>query len=344
MDHPSTAMRDNTVVGFYSEHQASSTAWRLAVLMGANSRTYKFALGRALLTHAVAGRIDVPLHELAAPYAMSLVQHLREMPQAPGIKLGNTDFLTIAREESAATLKEGGPTERLVDAAVRSMPGMVMEKFHNLAGGTQVPQRFYDVEGSRDQRIVRFTPALMRVASDEQAQTLQEELEARWRIVETSWAAGIGSSLISEGVAVDLDQGVLTDRRRRRAVTGVVPAVIGFQYGRCLICDQMISPTDAVAVDHVFPFSLMDRAGPLGWADLDLDAIWNLAPAHAACNASKSSRPPLSAEKMRLARRNRAIMNSPHPLRKTLELSLRARGFCGKPDDWWPFVSGVLEL
>jgi hypothetical protein len=56
---------------------------------------------------------------------------------------------------------------------------------------------------------------------------------------------------------------VLTDRRRRRPVTGVASAVVGFQHGRCLICDTTLAASDPVAVDHVFPYSLMNRAALL---------------------------------------------------------------------------------
>ncbi len=87
----------------------------------------------------------------------------------------------------------------------------------------------------------------------------------------------------------------------------------------------------------------MVRGMKLGWSDLDLDSFWNLAPAHAACNAQKSNRPPTADEKRRLAKRNEAIMGSPHPLRKTLEMTLKARGFQGRPDEWWTFVSRILE-
>jgi hypothetical protein len=43
-----------------------------------------------------------------------------------------------------------------------------------------------------------------------------------------------------------------------------------------------------------------------------------------------------------LAARNAAILGSPHPLKKTLELVLRRYRFNARPDDWWPFLTGVL--
>ena len=118
---------------------------------------------------------------------------------------------------------------------------------------------------------------------------LDGELEARWRIVESSFATGVGRSLITEEVTVDLGSGTVIDKLRRRSLAGVREAVGGFQVNRCQICDELLVPDAAIAIDHVFPFSLMSRGVPLGWADLDLDSIWNLAPAHASCNGAKST-------------------------------------------------------
>ncbi|WP_031484287.1 HNH endonuclease domain-containing protein [Streptomyces bicolor] len=331
---------------FYAQDASARTSWRLAVLMGANSRTYKFALGAAVLDAAGRGQREIPLAELAAPYALELARRLGDAPQAPeGAALRDSDFLTIAKEERAGTLEAGQPTERLLEAATRSMPAMVMQKFHNLRGGIQVPHRFFELTGDSRKRVVRLTGDALRIARSEQAVGLQAELDARWSIVESSFAAGVGRSLIEDGVAVDWDSLRLTDKKRRRSVTKVADALIGFQHGRCLICDEVVSPEQTVAVDHVFPFALMRRLHSVrAWAGPDLDALWNLAPAHAACNGGKSDRLPFPVEVHRLALRNEAIMDSPHPLRKTLQLSLR-QALGGRRSTSWPeFLQAVRDL
>ncbi|MFG2424175.1 hypothetical protein ACGFWD_34705 [Streptomyces sp. NPDC048448] len=97
--------------------------------------------------------------------------------------------------------------------------------------------------------------------------------------VESSFAAGVGRSLLDEGVVVDWDTLKITDKRRRRSVTGIIEATTGFQHGRCLICTDILTPSHATVVDHVFPFALMHRfAGVGAWRGPDLDALWNLAP------------------------------------------------------------------
>ncbi|MFI0769256.1 HNH endonuclease [Streptomyces sp. NPDC021218] len=325
-------------VDFYRSEPSARTSWRLAILMGANSRTYKFALGAALLEFATQDRPEVMLEELAVPYAMGLVAHLAEAPQAPsGLQVQESDFLTVAAREAKESAALGHPTDRLLHAAVRSMPGMVMQKFHNLRGNTRTAHRFYELTGNLHQRIVRLTPELRTIAQGEQASGLRAELGARWDIVENSFAAGIGRSLIDEGFSMDWATLQLTDKRRRRSVTRVTDALIGFQHGRCLICAQPITRGDSTAVDHVFPYSLMQRFGGVsGWDGPDLDVIWNLAPAHQACNSAKSDRLPTPEELHRLAQRNEAIMHSPHPLRRTLQLSLRAMRHGANPPEHWP--------
>ncbi|MGY3318150.1 HNH endonuclease [Arthrobacter sp. TE12232] len=328
---------------FYSAHPTATTSWRLAILMGANTRTYKFALASALLEHARAGRAFVTLRELAEGYSRVIVQHSSEAPQAREVgDLAGQDFLSIVGQYADDTLQTGTPSEPLVEAAVRSMPGMVMRKFHNLRGGIETPHRFYNLRGSGPNGTVEFTPELMAIAESDDLSNLDSELDARWRIVETSFESGVGRSLISEGFGVNLDLEGLVDRRRRRSVAGLRPAVLGFQYGRCLICHDPITESDRVAIDHVFPFSLMNRGNLTADPGLDLDSLWNLSPAHAVCNSRKSNRPPTIDEVRRLGQRNEAIMLSPHPLRRTLELSLALRGIQRKPGAWYRFLATVL--
>ncbi|WP_026425639.1 HNH endonuclease [Actinokineospora inagensis] len=320
------------------------SSWRMAVLLGANSRTYKFAFAHALLETAGQGRTDVRLSELAVPYAQRLVEHMADAPQAPEKSgLGERDFLTVAGQEAEQTRELGHPTERLVDAAWRSMGQMVLKKFPNLPGNTRLPHDFYEVSRGADPTVV-LTPAMLEIVSSERTAGLWAELTARWAIVENSFSSGIGRGLIAQGVAVDLESGTLRDKYRRRSIAGLADSVIGFQRGRCLICGDIIAHGAAVAVDHVFPHALMRRFGLVnGWAGPDLDLLWNLAPAHRECNSAKSDRLPTEVELQRLAERNEAILESPHPLRKTLELTLRGEGFSGVLGQWAKFLAKVQD-
>lgn len=331
---------------FFRAEPTPQAVWRWIVLMGRNSRTYKFPLAAALLEHAATGREDVPLAELAATYAMNIVRRVKDAPQASeNTSSSATDFLTVAKEEADESLRLGESTERLLRAAIDNMPGMVMRMFHHVHGGDS-PYLFYELRGRRAGRFVWLSPELRQIAASSQAALLQGELDARWSIVETSFMSGVGRSLLQHGVSVDVQHGIVMDSSRRRSVAGAGDALIGFQHGRCLICSDPIGPGDRVAIDHTFPFALMDRFGVRRtWPELDLDTIWNLAPAHYGCNADKSDRPPGPLELQGLARRNEAIMHSPHPLKKTLEITLvnGTRSFVGGKA-WPDFLLAVQEF
>jgi hypothetical protein len=88
------------------------------------------------------------MNELAVAYSRALLSRTNGFPEAPAAgHLGPNDFLTVLAEETNPSLALGGPTERLVDAAAASMPGMVMRKFHNLRSTGEVPHEFYRLHG-----------------------------------------------------------------------------------------------------------------------------------------------------------------------------------------------------
>jgi hypothetical protein len=67
---------------YYRNEPTARTAWRQVILMGVNTRTYKFPLGAALLSFAGSGRDAVSLGELAATYATHLINRTDGYPQA----------------------------------------------------------------------------------------------------------------------------------------------------------------------------------------------------------------------------------------------------------------------
>ncbi|MFE5705436.1 HNH endonuclease [Rhodococcus koreensis] len=308
---------------FYRAEPTPTSSWRLAVLMGVNSRTYKFALGSALLQASGEGRDEVALDELAAKYAMRIINREGKYPQAPAAtKLGDGDYLAVVEHERDASVMEGQPTEKLLEATVRSIPSMVMQKFHNLRSTGQVHHTFYSMERTGRCRVVRLTDDLRRVASARNV--LEDELQARWSIVEASFDAGIGRSLIQSGVGVSDDLRTVLTPTRRVALTSARSALAGFQYSRCFYCRDSLEVLDNhVHVDHVYPYSLMNTGA---WRGPDLNGMWNLVLACAPCNLRKSARIPTVEEVRALIARNEAIANSPHPLRRTLELAMRAPG------------------
>ncbi|MGW4482129.1 HNH endonuclease [Rhodococcus triatomae] len=310
-------------MSFYSAEPTPRTSWRQAVLMGVNSRTYKFALGTALLDLAKQGHDDVPLTVLAERYSWSLLTRAGNYPQAPAtVALRDNDFLAILARERTESLTAGHPTEELVAAAEKSMPGMVMQKFHNLRGIGEVAHSFYNLHGPTRNRIVHLTPELHRVAAADDV--LSHELDSRWTIVEASFDSRIGRTLIDSGVQIDEQGQDIVIPARRTTLTSVRGAIAGFQHGRCFYCHQEFEHLHAdIHVDHFFPFSWMNTGS---WHGPDLNHVWNLVLACGPCNLTKSNRQPTTHEVGQLLDRNDAIAESPHPLRRTLEITMQAAG------------------
>lgn len=300
------------------------TSWRMAVLMGANSRTYKFALGAALLDLAKEGRTEVSLEELAIPYAWRMAEHAAKSAQGSPESLGGPkDFLRVLANEHELSLHTGRPTDRLVAAAIDSMPGMVMQKFHNFPGVGQINHSFYELRGRGTARQVVLSRDLHRVAQEE---ALANELAARWSIVEASFDAGVGRGLVGPAMSLSKDaQHLLMNTPRRVALTSARPALTGFQHGLCFYCPEPLSTAPGqIHMDHVYAFAFMKRTF---WADgPDLNRVWNLVAAHPGCNQRKGSRLPKGEEVERLLARNDAIANSPHPLRRTLARDMAISG------------------
>lgn len=111
--------------------------------------------------------------------------------------LSEQDYLSVVQREAAATVSDGQPTECLIAETVASIPGMVMQKFHNLRGHDNgVPHCFHLVEDRAANRIVRLTPQLQALANDPTTPLLMGVLEARWNIVETAFDTGLAQGLL----------------------------------------------------------------------------------------------------------------------------------------------------
>ena len=71
--------------GGFLEYQPTDYDYlRGIILFGANSASYKFALGKSLLELAAQGQEAVSLEELAVPFSKHVCAHLQEAPKQIG--------------------------------------------------------------------------------------------------------------------------------------------------------------------------------------------------------------------------------------------------------------------
>jgi hypothetical protein len=174
---------------FLSYSPSVEDYWRGIILFGRNVATYKFALGRALLElRPDAGQL-VPLHELAAPFASHLCDHLKladKQSTSP-----NSRFLDACRQANAGELTQS----QLVEQTIQLGFNNVIDAFH-VIGGDQISQPFFLDERSTDGGI-RVTEAFSKLLKGDQSSNLPMETDARWRLVETAWELGVSPALLA---------------------------------------------------------------------------------------------------------------------------------------------------
>lgn len=308
---------DNDNVEFRHGVVTPASTWRALILYGANAATYKFAFGTALLDAASRGADKVSLEELAPRYAELLCEALRREPRQG--TASRSRFLDALRARNSGELDAAA----VADATTRLGFANVVDAFPQLDGDKAPVQYYEDRRKDRGVRGLVLTPALRELAQSPSAATLTGEVGARWRLVETAWSTGLAPGLVAPMQYDEPTETLFVARKlRRRNVTGVVPALSGYQDGRCAYCNGLMHERGVgqPIVEHVLPFTLLERASPLQrpWPGPPLDAVWNLVLACQPCNSQKAARPPNRAWMSWLIKRNDDLIASHHPLRETL--------------------------
>ncbi len=295
--------------GGFLEYQPSDYDYlRGIILFGANSASYKFALGKSLLELASQGREAVSLEELAVPFSRHICAHLQEAPKQ-GHSPTST-FLKGCRSYNNGEIDE----DALIEHTRRLGFENVIDTFHIVAR-TDVPTRFFLDERKSSTKGIILTPEIHAVCAGA-GDDVAEEIEARWRLVETAWDLEINTSLI----LYDSSNDQLTSRDRRRQVTSARPALNGYQRGKCFYCYRQVEITpgseDLADVDHVFPHVLQRHS-----VMKNLDGVWNLVLACVDCNRGARGKfdavPDMTYVKQ-LNTRNNYLIRTHDPLKDTL--------------------------
>ena len=310
--------RSNAVAEFVYNVPSVDSYWRAIVLFGRNVASYKFALATALLDLACDSDQEVfSLEEIAVPYATALARHLRTADKQATFKSGR--FLDNCRAFNRGELD----LEGLKRVTVRDGFQYVVDAFHILDDG-EVPEKFYIDERKLTAGGLRVTDNLRTLIGEGYESNLREEIEGRWRLVETAWELNLPRQLLTVEFEPITETIVVPavgapDKRRRRNITSARAALDGYQKGHCFYCFSPIEiATGSSNICHVDHFFAWSAGSFIGGAPVD--GIWNLVLACAGCNGwhSKSGRPPHETYVDRLCRRSETLIASHHPLRPTL--------------------------
>ncbi|MGI4848568.1 MAG: HNH endonuclease [Janthinobacterium lividum] len=297
---------DSTLSQYLSVQPSLENRWRAVILFGRNSASYKFALAHAMLDLQARANDLITLEELAVPFTKHVCRHLAMSPrQGTGT---TSKFLESCQNQLEGTIEQSA----LYDVTVQSGFVNVIDAFHTL-GGPQSDVRFF-VDERRTHKGIRITEAFQQLTTDALATELLQEVEARWRLVETAWNLRLAAPLIEH----DVQSGRMVTGHgvRRIDVTSSRDALNGYQKSHCFYCAQPISITSTDInlshVDHFIPFMLSVKL------NVNLNGVWNLVLACRQCNLQKSDLIPASEFVNRLYQRNEFFIVSHHPLKETL--------------------------
>jgi len=298
---------------FVSKEPHVEDYWRGIILFGRNVASYKFALAKSLLElRPTSGQI-IKLGDIAPIYSRHLSEHIKNSDKQG--TFNSSKFLDGCRKYNSGELTQA----ELVELTIRYGFNNVIDAFH-VVGQGEIPQRFYTDE-RKENNGIRITDEFSSLLQCDQLVNLPQEVEARWRLVETAWELGVSRSLLS----IDYDSNSeflfsIDIGKRRKPVTGCRDALNGYQKGKCFYCFsdiQIAAPNSSYPdVDHFFPHALKQHGiSPI------IDGVWNLVLSCQECNrgvGGKFDRIPTIRLLERLHRRNEFLISSHHPLRETL--------------------------
>lgn len=287
-----------------------SDYWRSIILFGKNVASYKFALANSLIELAKTSKTEISLEELAIPFSHYLTEHLKKEDKQSTSQ--SSRYLDVCRQFNQGAIAH----EKLIEITVKLGFNNVIDAFHNLSVGESELKFFIDNRKSAIKGLT-ITDELFSLLESEQINNLIDEVEARWRLVETAWSLNLSRNLIK--IEYDpLSNLLFTKKERRVDVTSCRDALNGYQKGKCFYCFRFIS-TQAnnehlADVDHFFPHILAEYIKPI-------NGVWNLVLACQSCNRGengKFERLPKLHYLERLNTRNEYLIASHHPLRETL--------------------------
>ncbi|MCD8435963.1 HNH endonuclease [Tenacibaculum dicentrarchi] len=287
--------------------------WRALILFGKNSATYKFAFAKSLLELVDKETTKISLTELSKPFSKNIIEHLKENDKQGNSK--SSSFLNVCRNHIKGEISDNelwSKTEKLGFVNV-------VDAFQNL-NGAQIPDIFYEKNYKLGKKEIVIKDNLLKLKESFHFQNFNQEVEARWNLVETAWNLNLNPKLLE--VKYDEDKSLFfleNDFMRRTDITSVRDSLNGYQKGKCFYSFQDISVVSGSAnlceVDHFFPHINKTIHNDFG---ANINGVWNLVLANKDVNRNKSAKIPEKRFLQRLFNRNEFYIQSKHPLAETI--------------------------
>ena len=287
--------------------------WRALILFGKNSATYKFAFAKSLLELVDKETTKISLTELSKPFSKNIIEHLKENDKQGNSK--SSSFLNVCRNHIKGKISDNelwSKTEKLGFVNV-------VDAFQNL-NGAQIPDIFYEKNYKSGKKEIVIKDNLLKLKESFHFQNFNQEVEARWNLVETAWNLNINPNLLE--VKYDEENALFfieSDIMKRKDITSVKDALNGYQKGKCFYSFQNISinsnSQNICDVDHFLPHTNKVAHSRDG---ANINGVWNLVLADSSENRQKSAKIPEKRFLKRLYNRNEFYISSKHPLAETI--------------------------
>jgi hypothetical protein len=290
--------------------------WRAIILFGKNSATYKFAYAKTLIEILNLKKSIISLEDLAEPFSRYIIEHLKANDKQGSSS--SSKFLNQCRAFINGSISQ----DELANTTTKLGFVNVIDAFQNVNGDT-IKNPFYQKNYIEGKKEIILTDNIFKLKDALQFDNFDQEVDARWKLVETAWNLNVNPNLL-EVKHDELKQELYieSDFMRRINITSVRDSLNGYQKGKCFYSYQDIFLTREshriCAVDHFLPH-LHKKAHAN--EQVNINGVWNLVLADPLVNSAKSARVPHHKYLERLYNRNEFYIESKHPLAETIWLS-----------------------
>ncbi|WP_313375339.1 HNH endonuclease domain-containing protein [Chishuiella sp.] len=300
-------------INFQENDLSLESQWRAIILFGKNSATYKFAFGKALLNLVSKENNSISLNELSPLYVNSILEHIK-INNRQG-NSSSSKFLEACRSFNNGTINY----DQLLFITEKYGFTNVVDAFQNVNGAI-IPNQFYEKDYNGKNKNIVITDDLLRLKESIQFSNFNEEVDARWNLVETAWNLDINPNLLEVKIDDSLQQLYIENSFMKRIdITSAKSSLNGYQKGKCFYSFQNISiiskDHNLCAVDHFFPHVHKLKISESGG---NVNGVWNLVLADKFINLDKSAKVPELKYLERLYTRNEFYIASKHPLGETI--------------------------
>lgn len=300
-------------VSFQENDMTLESQWRAIILFGKNSATYKFAFAKALLELTYNETTSISLQELSPIFTKSILEHLKTHDRQGNSS--SSTFLNACRRYNRKEITY----DNLLGVTEKYGFMNVVDAFQVVNGGL-IQNKFYEKDYNGKSKRIVMSDDLLRLKDSIQFSNFNDEVDARWSLVESAWNLEINPNLLEVKIDDDLQTLFINNEFMRRVdISSAKASLNGYQKGKCFYSFQDISilsrDTKLCSVDHFFPHVHKIHISQAG---ANVNGIWNLVLADKFINLDKSSKVPELKYLERLYKRNEFYIASKHPLGETI--------------------------